>query len=161
MDTLTSEMPALGYCCIYSTNSHELFFYWGGLPPSWQPKCASVPPTIQTPPMKMLAETAPALQTPSRSCRPCTVVFGDSRNDDGCSSRNASGFPVGLEHQRPPLASDHSPAAHLPIPYGCGPHIYISMMLWDGNNSKRKRPSRTDAARPLPQVGTVHVCTRT
>jgi hypothetical protein len=41
-------------------------------------------------------------------------------SDDGCSSRNASGFPVGLEHQRPPLASGHSQAAYLPIPYGCG-----------------------------------------
>ena len=47
-------------------------------------------------------------------------------SDDGCSSRNASGFPVGLEHQRPPLASGHSQAAHLPIPYGCGLLFYSS-----------------------------------
>ena len=48
-------------------------------------------------------------------------------SDDGCSSRNASGFPVGLEHQRPPLASGHSQAAHLPIPYGCG--FYLTTLL--------------------------------
>jgi hypothetical protein len=69
-------------------------------------------------------------------------------SDDGSSCRNASGFPLRTGPPRPPLATDHSPAAHLPIPYGCGPPILNCHRLLP-NNYRNQRAHRASDLTPL------------